>query len=122
MPKRIEEVIKNTCYALGCDYEFKYVNGYPLTENDDKLTEIVIKALKQSIGDENVIITNKPATGAEDFSFFNKHVPCTFMWLGCRSKINENRCILHNPNFICDEGAIPIGIKALCDVVFQFLK
>ena len=122
MPIRIEGIIKNVCYALGCDYEFQYVNGYPLTYNDEKLTSLVMEGLKQTIGNENIIIPDKPATGAEDFSFFNKHVPCTFMWLGCKSDINENCCVIHNPNFICDERAIPVGIKALCGVAMEFLK
>lgn len=122
MPIRIEDVIKNVCYALGCNYEFKYVNGYPLTYNDENLTEIVMKGLKNSMGDENIIIPDKPATGAEDFSFFSKHVPCTFMWLGCKSDINEQCFVLHNPKLICDERAIPIGIKDLCGVAMEFLK
>lgn len=122
MPGRIEDIIKNVCHALGCDYEFQYVNGYPLTYNDENLTSIVMEGLKDSIGDENIVIPDKPATGAEDFSFFNKYIPCTFMWLGCRSEINEHCCVLHNPNLICDERAIPIGIKALCGVVNKFFK
>nr|WP_269153867.1 amidohydrolase [Clostridium cochlearium] len=122
MPGKIENIIKNVCRALGCDYEFKYVNGYPLTYNDEELTEKIIKSLKYSIGKENVVIPKKPATIGEDFSFFNKHIPCVFMWLGCRTEINEDCCILHSTNFICDEKAIPIGIKALCDVALTILK
>lgn len=122
MPGKIENIIKNVCEALGGDYEFKYVNGYPLTYNNEDLTEKVINALKYSIGEENIVIPEKPATIGEDFSFFNKHVPCVFMWLGCKSEINENCCILHSPNFICDEKAIKNGIRALCDIVLSIFK
>lgn len=122
MPEKIDMVIKNVCKALGCDYEFKYVKGYPLTYNDEVLTEKVINTLKDSLGEKNIVIPEKPATIGEDFSFFNKHVPCTFMWLGCKSEINENCCNLHSPNFVCDEKAIPIGIKALCDIALTILK
>ncbi|WP_242850564.1 M20 metallopeptidase family protein [Clostridium lundense] len=122
MPERIDNIIKNVCRALGCDYEFKYVKGYPLTYNDETLTENVIGILKQSLGEKSVVIAENPATIGEDFSYFNKHVPCTFMWLGCKSEINKDCCILHSPNFICDEESIPIGIKALCDIVLAILK
>lgn len=122
MPEKIDMVIKNVCKALGCDYEFKYVKGYPLTYNDEVLTEKVINTLKDSLGEKNIVIPEKPATIGEDFSFFNKHVPCTFMWLGCKSEINKNCCNLHSPNFVCDEKAIPIGIKALCDIALTILK
>lgn len=121
MPVRIESVIKNICQALGCDYEFKYVLGYPLTYNDKELTNEVIEGLKEYIGEENVLIPERPATGAEDFSFFNKHVPCTFMWAGCKSEINENSCVLHNPNFICDERVIPVGIKSMCAAALKLI-
>ncbi|MEW9096299.1 MAG: M20 family metallopeptidase [Clostridiaceae bacterium] len=122
MPERIESIVKNVCEALGCGYEFKYVNGYPLTYNDKELTEKVMESLKDSIGEENLIIPQYPATGGEDFAFFNKHVPCTFMWLGCKSEINKDCCVVHNPNFICDERAIPVGIKVLCNTAIDLLK
>ena len=51
-----------------------------------------------------------------------KYIPCTFMWLGCESEVNKGKCIIHNPNFVCDEGAIPVGIKALCGAVLEYLK
>lgn len=114
MPGRIESIIKNICVALGCDYEFKYVLGYPLTYNDEELTKEVIKGLNEYLGEKSIVIPERPATGAEDFAFFNKHIPCTFMWVGCKSDLNENSCVLHNPNFICDERVIPIGIKSMC--------
>lgn len=122
MPERIKKIIKNICAGLGCDYEFKYVNGYPETYNNKKLTEFVISTLEKSIGKENVIIANKPATGGEDFSYFTKKVPSTFMWLGCKSEINKDCCILHNPHFICDDNCIKVGIKSLCNIALNFLK
>lgn len=122
MPGRIETVVKNVCEALGCGYEFQYVYGYPLTYNDETLTEQVTESLKKTFGEENIIIPLNPATGAEDFSFFNKHVPCTFMWLGCKSELNEDCCVVHNPTFTGDERAIKIGIEALCNIALDLLK
>lgn len=122
MPHRIEDIVKNVCEALECEYEFEYVYGYPLTYNDEKLTGKVTESLKKTFGEENVIIPLNPGTGAEDFSFFNKYVPCTFMWLGCKSELNEDCCVVHNPNFIADERAIKIGIEALCNTVLDLLK
>lgn len=121
MPGRIESIIKNISEALGCDYEFKYVPGYPMTYNNEELTKEITEGLREYMGEENVVIPERPATGAEDFSFFNKHVPCTFMWVGCKSEINEDSCVLHNPNFICDERAIPVGIKTMCAAALKLV-
>ncbi|WP_125152878.1 M20 metallopeptidase family protein [Clostridium rectalis] len=122
IPHKIKEIVNNVCLALGCISEFKYVNGYPLTYNDEKLTYNVINSLEGFMGKNNVIIAEKPATAAEDFAFFNKHVPCAFMWLGCKSEINKNCCVIHNPNFICDERSIAVGIRAMCHAALGYLN
>lgn len=122
MPQKIRSIVENISEAMGCQCEFDYVEGYALTYNDRELTEQLMVGLKDMLGDEKVIMPEKPATGAEDFSAFTKYIPCTFMWLGCESEVNKGKCIIHNPNFVCDEGAIPVGIKALCGAVLEYLK
>ncbi|QBD85719.1 amidohydrolase [Clostridium tetani] len=122
VPIRIKEVVEGISNSMECQCEVEYVRGYPLTHNNKELTDIIIKGLENTLGEDNVIMPEKPATGAEDFSFFNKHVPCTFMWIGCKSEENKDNCIVHNPNFICDERSIEIGIKALCASALEYLK
>lgn len=122
MPEKIRRIVEKISEAMGCQCEFSYVKGYALTHNDPELTGQLMIGLKDMLGDENVVIPEKPATGAEDFSAFTKYIPCTFMWLGCESDMNKGNCIIHNTNFICDEGAIPVGIKALCGVALEYLK
>lgn len=122
MPGKIEKVTKDICQALGCECEFKYVNGYSLTNNDENLTKLMITSFERTLGKENVIIATKPASGGEDFSEFSKHVPSVFYWLGIKSDMNKDRCIIHNPNFLVDEDAIPIGIKTLCAAALDYLN
>lgn len=122
MPEKIGKVSKSICDALGCECEFKYVNGYSLTNNDEGLTKRMITSFEKSLGKENVIIAQRPASGGEDFSEFSKHVPSVFYWLGIRSEINKDNCVIHNPNFLVDENAIPIGIKTLCTAVLDYLN
>lgn len=122
MPIKINEVVKGICKSMGCECEVRYVKGYPLTYNDKQLTDIITTGLKNVFEEDNLVNPIKPSTGAEDFSFFGNHVPCSFMWIGCKSDRNKDNCIIHNPNFICDEGAIEIGIKALCAASLEYLK
>lgn len=122
MPKRIKAIVENICIAFGCDCDVEYVRGYSLTVNDENLTNEVVESLRGTLGEKNVLIADKPASGGEDFSEFTKRVPSVFFWLGMVSEINNDKCTIHNPNLIIDENAIPVGIKALSSLALDFLK
>lgn len=122
LPDKIEEFIKDVCKIHGCDYEYKFSHGYPVTMNDPKLTKLIKKSVVNSIGEDNLIEMDNPDTGGEDFSFFAKEVPSCFMFLGCKSEKNEDACILHNSRFNCDEDCIKTGIKAIVNIVIDYFK
>lgn len=122
IPDMIKDIVVNVCNAFGCEHEFQYVNGYSLTINDNAMTEKAKNSFIKVLGEENVIIVQRPASGGEDFSEFAKCVPSVFYWLGIRSDINKDRCVIHNPNFLVDERAIPIGIKTMCAAAWDYLN
>ena len=49
LPDKIEEFVKDICKIHGCDYEYKFNHGYPVTMNDPKLTKLVKKSIINSI-------------------------------------------------------------------------
>lgn len=122
LPDKIEEFVKDVCKIHGCDYEYKFSHGYPVTMNDPKLTRLVKKSIIDSMGEDSLVEMDNPDTGGEDFSFFAKEVPSCFMLLGCKSEKNEDTCILHNSKFNCDEDCIKIGIKAIVNIVIDYFK
>ena len=122
LPDKIEEFVKDVCKIHGCDYEYKFNHGYPVTMNDPKLTKLVKKSIINSMGEDSLIEMDNPDTGGEDFSFFAKEVPSCFMFLGCKSEKNEDTCILHNSKFNCDEESIKIGIKTMVNIVIDYFK
>ena len=122
LPDKIEEFVKDVCKIHGCDYEYKFNHGYPVTMNDPKLTKLVKKSIINSMGEDSLIEMDNPDTGGEDFSFFAREVPSCFMFLGCKSEKNEDTCILHNSKFNCDEECIKIGIKTMVNIVIDYFK
>ncbi len=122
IPKRIREVVNNVSLAFGCECELEYVKGYSLLSNDEKLTFEVVDSLKEAIGEDNVIIAEKPSSGGEDFSAFTSRVPSVYFWLGMVSDLNKNKSTIHNPNLVVDEKCIPIGIKAMVYSAINFLN
>ncbi len=123
MPERIGDVVKGITSAMGGDYEFEYVKGYPPVINDGTLTNLVYHSLKEILG-EGAIISGKPALGGEDFAFFSEKLPTAYFWLGVRPKdiSFENFAPIHNPKFSPDEKAIPIGIEILVKAACNFLN
>jgi amidohydrolase len=122
MPRRIKSIVENICTALGASCEFEYVRGYSLTVNDENFTKEVVSSFRDTFGEENIVVADKPASGGEDFSEFTKRVPSVFFWLGMVSDINKDKCTIHNPNLLVDEDAIPVGIKALVSASLDYLN
>ncbi|HZJ82269.1 MAG TPA: amidohydrolase, partial [Clostridia bacterium] len=122
MPERISSIAKNVAAAFACECDVNYVEGYSATVNDKDLAEKVIESFQDILGEENVIIPERPGSGGEDFSEFAMEVPSVYYWLGIQSEINEGKTILHNPNLIVDERSISIGIKTMCKAALDFLN
>ena len=122
LPKRIREVCENVAAAFNCSCDVKYVPGYKMVVNHDEFTSGVIQSFKSALGDENVIIASRPAPGGEDFSAISERVPSTFYWLGMKSNLNKDNCVLHNPNLIVDESCIKTGILTMVKASLDYLK
>ncbi|MFN6084164.1 MAG: M20/M25/M40 family metallo-hydrolase, partial [Fluviicola sp.] len=56
---------------------------------------------------------------SEDFSYYAQEIPACFFRLGVR---NEEKGIVfgvHHPKFDVDESCFEVGMKVLCNAVFQ---
>ena len=62
-----------------------------------------------------VVDVEHPAMGGEDFSFFAREVPSTFLWLGCRPAHADPAIFapVHNNCFTPDEACFRYGVEAL---------
>lgn len=121
MPMWMEEVIKGTCAAYRCTYEFNYHMSCAPLINDPVATAVVAKAVSKVIGAENVIQMPK-MMGSEDFSEYAMKVPSTFMILGVRN--SEKDCIYsqHSEHYKADEDCIPTGVASYIQVAVDFLS
>jgi amidohydrolase len=64
-----------------------------------------------------------PRTGAEDFSFYAQRIPGLYIWLGIRPPevAPEDAAPNHSPRFFVDEGALPLGVRALAHLALDYL-
>ncbi len=92
-----------------------------ITYNDPALVKKMLPSLQTAAGEENVSWMDA-MTGSEDFSFFGAKVPSFFFFLGGMKKGQDPHTAFphHTPDFYIDESGFQTGVKAFCDLVFDY--
>jgi amidohydrolase len=88
--------------------------------NDPKLVKASLPSLRRAIGDTNVVEASK-RMGGEDFSFYGQIVPGFFFRLGSGNKAEGIVAESHTPKFDIDEKCLEVGVKAMANVLLDFL-
>lgn len=120
--RRVALIATNIAESAGGTATVTYSLGYPVTRNDEKLTERMVPTLRRAAGAENVVLG--PLTGtAEDFSFFQQKVPGMFVFLGVTPKDQDpsKAAMNHSPLFFADEAALPVGVKVMTNLALDYL-
>ena len=117
---KVEEVVKGVCKAFGAKaiVEFEK-DAYPVTVNDDKVTEQAMKIVREIRGGTKVKVI-EPMLGGEDFSRFLHEAPGTFYFLGTRN--TAKGCIYpnHSSRFKVDEDVLKYGSASLALLAVEF--
>ncbi len=127
MQRIIHEKIKLTASkiaeASGATAETTIDKKTLVTYNNPELTKIMIPSFLKAAGAENVIEA-EAVTGAEDFSFFAEKVPSIFFFIGGMEKgTDPNKAFPHHtPDFRIDESGMKTGVKAFCNMVFDYMN
>ncbi len=120
----LQEIISRTekiCCLSGVKGECNVVRGYPAVWNDPKSTEFVQDISRKVVGSKNTL-SFEPKMWGEDFGYYGKHIPATFWMLGVKKIGFEDIPGLHNPNFIPDEEALPIGAALMAAAAISWLE
>lgn len=119
--KRIKHTAENIAAASNASVEVSIENKTLVTYNNPSLVEKSLESLQKAAGKENVILT-KWVTGGEDFSFYGQTIPSFFFYLGARSKnlTQEQAPSHHTPDFYIEDDKLDVGIKAFCQLVFDY--
>lgn len=122
---RVRQIAEKTAEAAGAtaEVEIPYSNHYPVTFNNVELTNAMLPSLQKAAGADNVLLV--PAVmGAEDFSFFAQKVPGLFFFVGGLPKGKDPKTAgaHHTPQFIIDDSAFKTGMKAFCNLVFDYME
>jgi amidohydrolase len=119
--KRLREILKGVTEAAGATGEVvRYERGAPATFNNVKLTRESVPALQRAVGADHVTQI-PPSMASEDFSFFATEVPGFYYCLG-QVKPGTRTGDHHTPTYRADDSMIPVGIRAMSYLVFDYLS
>ncbi len=120
---RIRKMVNKIGEANNAGIELSIDTKTQVTYNDSALTYSLVPSLEKAAGKNNTRVSNW-TTGAEDFSFFGEHTPALFFNLGGMPKGGDPMKTggHHTPDFYVDDSMLDVGVKAFCNIVFDFAK
>jgi len=120
--ERITRMAKGIAEASGATADVKLQGGYAPTINDAALVAKMLPTLKRVDG-VKLESDMLPVTPSEDFSAYAEKVPGMFFFLGVVPDGKDVAAAApnHSPYFFADEGALPVGVRALANLTVDFL-
>jgi amidohydrolase len=119
--QRIRRMAENIAAANGAKVEISIDTKTLVTFNDSALVTMMVPSLQRAAGTGN-IAASQWTTGAEDFSYFGTKAPAFFFNLGGMPKGGDPAKAPghHTPDFYIDDSQLDVGVKAFCNIVFDY--
>jgi amidohydrolase len=114
----LSRIVGGVCQSMGADFELDFKKGYPVTINDNDMSELVRKCARHVVDAENVV-TPARTMGGEDFAFFLQKAKGCFFALGAG---REGGISVHNARFDFDEAVMATGVEVFCRIALEILK
>lgn len=127
MQNEVHDKIRRTATkiaeSMGATAEVTITRKTPVTYNDPALVKQMLPSLEKAAGKGNVIDAEW-VTGAEDFAFYGQKIPTFFFFVGGMPKGGDPKTVPshHTPDFFIDDSRLDVGIKAFCNIVFDYTK
>jgi amidohydrolase len=121
LERRCREIVEELPPVFGAKGEFNFEPGYPSTVNDEHVTALAERAMREELGDDNVE-EFQPTMGAEDMSLVLQRVPGCYFFVGGRNPVIDAVYPHHHPKFNIDEKALVVGARAMVAAVKDCLR
>ncbi len=121
--ERMKRTVKSIAESAGATAEIEIVTQTLVNYNDPVLAKKVLPALSKAAGIDNVFESHW-TTAAEDFSFYGEKAPSFFFSLGGMPKGKDPKDVgqHHTADFYLDESGFIVGVKAFCNIIFEYAK
>lgn len=118
---KIRRTAEKIAESMGATATVEIQTMAPVTYNTPDLVKKMLPSLERAAGKENVLETEW-TTGAEDFAFYGEKAPAFFFFVGGMPKGGDPKTAPahHTPDFYIDDSRLDVGIKAFCNIVFDY--
>jgi len=119
--ERMRRTVTKIAESAGATADITIEKKTLITYNDPALVKEMLPSLQHTAGEGNVLWMDA-MTGSEDFSFFGAKVPSFFFFLGGMKRGQDPKTAFphHTPDFYIDESGFKLGVKAFCNLVFDY--
>lgn len=118
--QRLEATVQGIAQANNASAEVSITQAAPITGNNPALLQRMLPTLEWAaagrVGEGQLI------TAAEDFAYYQEHVPGLFIMLGVGDPAvpRAERPSNHSPYFTVDEAALVTGVRALVGFALDY--
>lgn len=119
--KQLRQIIQGIESTFGVKADYQIITDVPVLYNDPKFTVQTVEDIKAANIPEITQITDFGAQDpSEDFSYFARERPSTFLYVGCDVDDGQTHPH-HSPNFMMDERCLLIAAKAVGTATLRYL-
>jgi len=119
--EQFQRIVEHTALAHGATAQVSCDAYGPATRNDPELGNRMKPTLLKVAGQSHVIEV-EPAMGSEDFAHYAEKIPGCYVMLGVRNQSIGAVNMLHTPQMILDEAALPLGVRTLVMLAIDSLQ
>jgi len=115
----LKQIAENIAASANAKADVEIIELYDVLVNPADMATRMAPVLGRAADGSIQVVT--PSGAAEDFSFFLNEVPGLFFHLGVRGRDPAEAAPNHSPNFLIDEKALVVGVRALAGMTVNYL-
>jgi hippurate hydrolase len=109
---RMREIAAGLATAYGAEIEVDIRNVFDVLVNDEALSDAMAAEAREIVGAARAGLKGDVVMGSEDFADMLRIVPGAYCTIGHKGDVP-----LHNPAFVFDDDALPLGASLLARMV-----
>jgi amidohydrolase len=118
---RMERTVRGVAEAHGTKATLRFLDeGNPPSVSDAGLARLAVPALERVFGKKGVSRV-RPLMVSEDFPLYAQRAPTFYFLLGTANPARGIESVNHTARFDVDEAVLPLGVRALVTLAWDFL-
>jgi len=116
-------LVKQLADAHGLTADAEFVDGYPVTSNDQTEFGFAAKTIGEVFGEHRFITAPNPLTGSEDFSYVLEQVPGAFIMVGACPPATDAATapFNHSAEAVFDDAVLADGTALYAELAYRRL-